>query len=677
MQIKIKANKKSGFIRIALFMFFAIIFLKGRNVFAAGPVLNFSDITNGPSSGLNDGLGEGAIVTVWGNNLGSSQGNSSITIGGVVPAHIYYWKNADGTLPGGPANLYKYHKMQEIALSIPSSLAAGTYDIVVTVDGVKSNALQFTVRSGNIYHAMTSGSPSGDGSFENPWSSWILGGGLDKMVAGDILYLHDGTKDITTTKHIVSGKTGSIANPFGIIVYPNSRYLLHGDEKGIDFYNSNSFVISKIQCTVGYLPEPSPTDTTILDRVNSGGIEGAPYTRIIANEITDKAGTCVSGTAGAIVASCGGGACDPVSSLKVLGNYIHDWGCNQTSHFEHTTYISIRNGGYVDVEPWEMGWNLLENNKAKYGIHNYDETYTTNNDACGNPTGTVRLHDNYIINQKGAGINVGAKAPDGYTCWNSGSFEIYNNVIIESGKGPADENGYDTNGIRVGDAGMSTPVKIYNNTVYSWGDDSLGAGGGIATYETTNSGRTPITITNNIVYDTRGGTFTLINPARYTQVSGSNNIWFSKGGASTADIDSRLTTNILLDPQFIDIAGDYQLRSTSPAIDQGVTGLSSKDFLSNPRPQGSGWDIGAYEYTDSRTTTTTRADVDQSGTINTTDAMLTLRNSLGINMSNTNWHSSTTTGDVDCNGTSNSTDAMLILRYSLGLSMSGTNWCVQ
>jgi hypothetical protein len=70
-----------------------------------------------------------------------------------------------------------------------------------------------------------------------------------------------------------------------------------------------------------------------------------------------------------------------------------------------------------------------------------------------------------------------------------------------------------------------------------------------------------------------------------------------------------------------------------------------------------------------------RADVDQNSSINSTDALLTLRNSLGLDMSNTNWQSSATTGDVNCDGNSNSTDAMLILRYSLGLSMEGTGWC--
>lgn len=70
-----------------------------------------------------------------------------------------------------------------------------------------------------------------------------------------------------------------------------------------------------------------------------------------------------------------------------------------------------------------------------------------------------------------------------------------------------------------------------------------------------------------------------------------------------------------------------------------------------------------------------RADVDQNSIINTTDAMLTLRDSLGLDMSGTNWVESVTTGDVDCNDISNSTDAMLLLRYSLGLSMGETEWC--
>jgi hypothetical protein len=45
------------------------------------------------------------------------------------------------------------------------------------------------------------------------------------------------------------------------------------------------------------------------------------------------------------------------------------------------------------------------------------------------------------------------------------------------------------------------------------------------------------------------------------------------------------------------VASDYHLSATSPAIDNGmpVTDVTT-DIEGNPRPQGSGWDIGAYEY---------------------------------------------------------------------------------
>ena len=73
------------------------------------PVLNFQDIESGSATGNSDPYGNGAIVTIWGSNLGSSQGTSQVyfrdSSGTIRQAgHVYYWKNADGQLPGGPAN---------------------------------------------------------------------------------------------------------------------------------------------------------------------------------------------------------------------------------------------------------------------------------------------------------------------------------------------------------------------------------------------------------------------------------------------------------------------------------------------------------------------------------------------------------------------------------------------
>lgn len=83
--------------RLLLLIFFILIPAFGL---AADPVLYFSDLNSGPDTGLGDGLGSGTIVTVWGRNLGNSQGTSDIYFKDSTntprsAAYVYYWENAD------------------------------------------------------------------------------------------------------------------------------------------------------------------------------------------------------------------------------------------------------------------------------------------------------------------------------------------------------------------------------------------------------------------------------------------------------------------------------------------------------------------------------------------------------------------------------------------------------
>ncbi len=51
-------------------------------------------------------------------------------------------------------------------------------------------------------------------------------------------------------------------------------------------------------------------------------------------------------------------------------------------------------------------------------------------------------------------------------------------------------------------------------------------------------------------------------------------------------------------PAFVDAGnGNLHLRQTSPAIDGGSADKAPDiDFDGNPRPQGAGYDIGAFEF---------------------------------------------------------------------------------
>ena len=132
----------------------------------------------------------------------------------------------------------------------------------------------------------------------------------------------------------------------------------------------------------------------------------------------------------------------------------------------------------------------------------------------------------------------------------------YNNIVYGNGVRGSSA------GLRVGSQG---PLRnaLYNNTVF-------GNPKGIEI----RSGSDTI-VRNNIIYD-----------------NGSN--YIDNGTGTVA------SNNLTVDPKFVDASGlDFRLRSSSPAIDAGMSiSAVTDDFAGVLRPQGGSYDIGAYEFSD-------------------------------------------------------------------------------
>lgn len=558
-------------------IFVAFTFLPFRAV--AAPVLNFSDITSGPKTGNTDGVGSGAIVTIWGNNLGSTQGTSKVYVGNVQATAIYYWKDADGALPGGPADLKTYHKMQEIAFSVPAGAVDGANTIKVVVGGVGSNTLPFTVRTGGIKFIKSTGSDTtGTGSWSAPYATLnnVFAGGNGKLVAGDIVY----TVGVGSTSGIKVGGAatvaGNAANPIALIAYPNTRIALSGlggDSSVIDnWYPSNrknQYVnFSKLSVT-----------SSGNDGDPSNGISVIPYNRIVGLEITGP--TVYGGYGGAITGTAG----VPQGGVY-LGIYIHNYGyqstiagknnysytysddantwtsppyngigdactnCTSVDRFQHLFYISNR--VTASAVAYEIGWNHLANNPILEGIHIYDMG------DVGGWTGTLKVHHNVIRNQRGGAIDVSYPT--------ASTLEIHDNLIIY-------DVGTKLQGIPFRMTAGSSPVKIYNNTIYGWPMSSYFEDGSDD-------------FRNNIMVDTWGVDYVhSVGPPS----THSNNLFYSLKSTPLPSWYSAGAGDKNADPLFTNAAGyDFSLKSSSPALNVGFNTISVApvDFFGQPRQPG-------------------------------------------------------------------------------------------
>ncbi len=265
------------------------------------------------------------------------------------------------------------------------------------------------------------------------------------------------------------------------------------------------------------------------------------------------------------------------SHIKIYNNYIID--ANNAATQEALTISRVTHFSII-------GNTLLDNHKegicckndCSYGIVAYNDLVTRGVSIYIGSSINGKSHDFEVYGNycHGKGNSIGIS---GENCGESENYYIYNNIFASSAHGfqYIDEQ---TQG-----SCLLGPKNVYFiNNVFDVGNSAIKINPA-----TTDTYIRNVVIRNNII------------KGAYSILLGENQ------PESDVTIDHNLFTNgdniygidyITGNPEWVNpSAGDYHLKSTSPAIDAGSNiDAPYVDYDKYPRPQGSAFDIGAFEY---------------------------------------------------------------------------------
>jgi len=507
----------------------AALFLAGAS-FAQAPRIFFTDLSSGPNTGGENN--NGAFVTIYGNNFGTSQGASTVTVGGSAVASYRIW---------GAAHLW----YQKIVVQLGPNAKTG--NIVVTTSAGSSNAMPFTVRAGNIYFASKTGSDSAAGSFAAPFASVIKC--KNALKAGDICYVMDGIVASAVDDYaaaVVLGTPGTAATPLALLTYPGANVTLGNGSNARGVYPCSGLgsCSNGIYWIVG----------GFHIRASTLGI----YTTVghlyfVGNEV--QCPSPGSGVAAACVESV-----ENIQDITLRGNEVSNVGAGGKLY--HGVYLSVYQSDIFDVS-----WNKVHDISGCRGI----QITADSGSAL-----QVTVHDNLVYNTRCDGINVGSVNNT------NNAISVYNNLVYHAGAGP--DLGAVNSCLNVdGHPTAATPVPVYNNTFYDCGAPNTSDSGMVSI-------QIPSVLKNNIIYST--GSTERYYVYGTANVTGSNNLYFGNGSGpaqTTGNINADPKFVNLA-------GRDFHLLASSLALNAGTTvPIVVVDREGIARPQGGTFDIGAYE----------------------------------------------------------------------------------
>lgn len=536
------------------------------------PVIFFTDITSGPSTG---GVGNnGAFITIYGERFGNSR--PKVTIGGVEVAAYGAYGTSGGDKYGPDKGA---RKLDRIFVQPGGAVANGVQPIVVYRDGRSpSNSVNFEVAAGNIYFVDNAAADDLSATPTNPATPWkTLGKASNTAVRGDIVYVRGGTysalSSCTSTSALLcyNSSAGGLL-PVAFVGYP-------GEDADIAAANSTD-IVGSLRGTVpvvlaNLIFGPIPPALAVANRKNSFSVRTS--LRFAANRFGEHS---TPSLAQILVDGAS-------SSFIVLGNFFGRNSTEDNIRIENTaTIATLAEVAYNEFtgatktgagfganvalhDPISVVAFSAHHNLFAGGIHdlflqngNYDDAW---HNAPGHGSfgqiGTIDVFDNVFLNTPGSGF------PQlFYADLVSGDVTIAHNTIYLPN--------ISSTALKIAYFGAPTgPVQAFhpngivaNNAVYA-GDNF---------YE----------------YPVPSGT-------TVNQLTFLANLYTPGAETTTTDAKKKSAAN----PQWTNPGlNDFSLTSASTAaIDQGDSAILGgvvidTDYLGFPRPLGAERDIGAFEY---------------------------------------------------------------------------------
>ncbi|MBS1858482.1 MAG: hypothetical protein JST11_24140, partial [Acidobacteria bacterium] len=534
---------------------------------AASPVLHFSDLNWGPKTGWEGSAVKGAAVTVWGQNLGSVRGTSYVTVNGAALTSDSDY--AEWGVPGGARGL------QRITFWLNPSCADGAGSISITVGGVTSNAIPFTVAPATIYFISAStGSNSNNGLYataqggsNGPFRDLYMFS-FNHNPSGDgqyIAYVRGGTyttQDIDNDMISYRGPSGGPTRQKALIAYPaetpviNASGLSRGVVWNADYspYGRNSYLTySKL---------------TVANGVYAFYVYG-DYVRVIGNHFQSMLD---QGWVGVVHVSNS-------RYSSVYGNFFDHCGATLQGSYKHNVYVNtVPVSEIVSNTNADIGWNEFSDPEA--GSDNRGGAVFARTDGSISSqyqTQNLYIHDNY--------------------------FHGGTQNFVELGDGPPQHDIWIYNNIFTGGSAVNSPMSIrwttananlFNNTFYLAGSPSLP----IVDVVGINPPGSNLHSANNIFYAAAGQSFFLVESG--STMTSDHDLFSQAGGGTALPSGSGLTlTNGRTgDPLFANTsAADFHLQSASPAIGAGaVLTAVTEDYDGVGRPRSLPYDNGAFQY---------------------------------------------------------------------------------